>query len=176
MLLPWLPFAWHHTRSGGRACWNVYFASWSDKECYQDTGFNKCKLEQIFKCFGLQTIADQNDGYVRVSNYSVDSDGRACCYLFDPKEMFLYFIARMKKGPPHKDMCSLILGGSSKRWSPGWRWMLMYLSHHYKNIIGHQGLIHFLMTSQGFTMPYNKKLCKMIYVTTLMGPWLKYRV
>ena len=27
---------------------NVHFASWSDKECYQNTGFNKCKLEQIF--------------------------------------------------------------------------------------------------------------------------------
>jgi hypothetical protein len=122
----------------------VDFASWSDQDCYQNTGFNKCKLEQIFKCFGLQTIADQNDGYIRVYNGSVNSDGRACCYLFVPEEMFLYFMMRMKKGLPHTDMCNLIFGGSSKRWSPGWRWMLMYLDHRYRNIMGHQGLIRFL--------------------------------
>ena len=33
------------------------------------------------------------------------------------------FMTRMKKGLPHTDMCNLIFGGSSKRWSPGWRWM-----------------------------------------------------
>jgi hypothetical protein len=123
---------------------NIDFECWSDQECYQNTGFNKCKLERIFKCFGLQTNADQIDGYIRVYNGSVNSDGRACCYLFDPEEMFLYFMTRMKKGLSHTDMCNLIFGGSSKRWSPGWRWMLMYLDHRYGNIIGHQGLTRFL--------------------------------
>jgi len=32
---------------------NVHFSILSDKECSQNTGFNKFKLEQIFKCFGL---------------------------------------------------------------------------------------------------------------------------
>jgi hypothetical protein len=38
-----------------------------------------------------------------------------------PEEMFVYFMTRMKKGLPHTDMCNIICGGSSKRWSPGWR-------------------------------------------------------
>ena len=98
----------------------------------------------------------------------------ACCYLVDPKEM--YSMTQMKKGLPHADMCNLIFRGSAKRWSPAWRWMLLYLDNHYRNIIGQEALDASLMTSQGFIVLYNKKLWKMIYATKLMGPWMKCRV
>ena len=53
-------------------------------------------------------------------------------------------MTRMRKGLPHTDMCTLIIGGSSKRWSPAWRWMLFYLDKRCRNIIGHQGLLRFV--------------------------------
>ena len=41
-------------------------------------------------------------------------------------------------------MCNLIFGGSPKRWSVAWRWILFHLDNRYRDIIGHQGLLHFL--------------------------------
>ncbi len=123
---------------------NIRLLSWSDQECYQKTGFNKCKLYRIYRCFGLQTIADHNDGFIRVYTGAVHGCGTPCYYLFDPEEIFLYFMTGMKKGLPYTDMCNLIFGGSPKRWSPAWRCIFLYLDNRYRNVIGHQGLVRFL--------------------------------
>ena len=50
----------------------------------------------------------------------------------------------MKTGNDHTQMCDDIFGGSEKRWSLAWRWILFYLDERYKNIIGHQGLLRFV--------------------------------
>lgn len=119
---------------------NVRFSTWTDQDCYEETGFNKHKLKRIYRCFRLEQIANNNGGMIRVNN----GPNNPKCYSFHPEEMFLYFMARMRQGKSHTKMCYHIFGGSPKRWSPAWRWILLYLDHRYRNIIGHQGLIRFI--------------------------------
>jgi len=95
-------------------------------------------------CFGLSDLVDGDNGLIRKPTGAINKFGNPCCYKFHPEELFLYFMTRMKKGLPHTDMCNLIFGGSPKRWSVAWRWILFYLDNRYRDIIGHQGLLRFL--------------------------------
>ncbi|KAL7502369.1 hypothetical protein ACHAXN_000778 [Cyclotella atomus] len=85
---------------------------------------------------------------------------RPCHYLFRPEELFLYFMTRMKSGLPHVAMCKDIFGGSPKRWSPAWGYMLVYLDTRYMNIIGHQGLICFLDDFPSFYEAIQQKVMR----------------
>jgi len=93
---------------------NITLDTWSDQECYNKTGFNKCKLVRIYECFGLIALADDGDGLIRIPTGAINRFGMPCCYAFHPEELFLYFMTRMRKGLPHTDMCNLIFGGFSK--------------------------------------------------------------
>jgi len=122
---------------------NIRFETWSDQECYDKTNFGKEQLRRIYNCFGLHTIAHQGDGFIKVPTGYVNQYGLPCNYNFEPEELFLYFMMRMKTGNDHTQMC-YTFGGSPKRWSFAWRWILFYLDAKYSNIIGHQGLLRFV--------------------------------
>mmetsp|Transcript_21584 Transcript_21584/g.33391 ORF Transcript_21584/g.33391 Transcript_21584/m.33391 type:complete len:504 (+) Transcript_21584:121-1632(+) len=123
---------------------NIRFNSWDDHTCYIKTTFDKNKLLRIYRCFVLEDIAAQNNGYIRIPTGYLNQRGVPCVYNFHPEELFLYFMTRMKTGNDHTQMCDDIFGGSEKRWSLAWRWILFYLDERYKNIIGHQGLLRFV--------------------------------
>jgi hypothetical protein len=69
-------------------------------------------------------------------------------------------MTRMKSGLPHVAMCKDIFGGSPKRWSPAWGYMLVYLDTRYMNIIGHQGLIRFLDDFPSFYEAIQQKVMR----------------
>jgi len=123
---------------------NIRFESWDEYTCYAKTNFRKDQLLRIYRCFGLQNIAALNDGHIRIPTGFTNQHGVPCVYNFHPEELFLYFMTRMKTGNDHTQMCDDIFGGSEKRWSLAWRWMLFYLDERYQNIIGHQGLLRFV--------------------------------
>ena len=106
-----------------------------DHTCYIKTTFDKHKLLHIYKCFGLEDIAAQNNGYIRIPTGYMNQRGVPYVYNFHPEELFLYFMTRMKTGNDHTIMCNDIFGGREKRWSLAWRWILFYLDERYKNII-----------------------------------------
>ena len=78
-------------------------------------------------------------------------------YLFDPEELFLYTMMRMKTGDDHTQMC-YVFGGSTKKWSYAWRWIMIYLDKRYENIIGHQGLLRFVDEFPNFYSAINEKV------------------
>ena len=124
---------------------NIRFSSWSDQQCYDKTNFTKDQLIRIYHCFNLEYIAglNENYGYIRVPTGHTNQYGAQCFYLFNPEELFLYTMMRMKTGDDHTQM-SYVFGGSTKKWSYAWRWIMVYLDTRYENIIGHQGLLRFV--------------------------------
>ena len=98
------------------------------------------KAREIFRLFDIGSQAD-NDGYIRISSGQTNQRGRDCQYLFHPEEIFLFLMTRCKKGWTIKDMCNQVFGGDYTRWCYGWKWILFYLDHRYRNILGHQGLM-----------------------------------
>ena len=123
---------------------NICFNSWSDWECYHYTNFHKDQLERIYACFELQTVSDPMTGNVRIHTGFYNQRGIPCAYNFNPEELFLYLMTRMKTGHDHTQMCFDIFGGSPRRWSYAWMWIMHYLDDRYQNIIGHQGLTRFV--------------------------------
>lgn len=69
-----------------------------DHTCYIKTTFDKHKLLHIYKCFGLEDIAAQNNGYIRIPTGYMNQRGVPYVYNFHPEELFLYFMTRMKTG------------------------------------------------------------------------------
>ena len=53
-------------------------------------------------------------------------------------------MTRMKTGHDYTQMCFDIFGGSPRRWSYAWMWIMHYLDDRYQDIIGHQGLTRFV--------------------------------
>ena len=138
---------------------NIRFHSWDDQLCYDKTNFTKSQLLRIYNCFGLQTIANQNNGFIKVPTGHLNAHGRICCYNFHPEELFLYTMMRMKTGDDITQM-AYVFGGSTKRWSFAWRWIMVYLDARYTNIIGHQGLLRFVDQFPAFYDAINEKVKK----------------
>lgn len=138
---------------------DIRFESWSDQECREKTNFGIGQLRRIYACFGLQAIADDNDGYIKVPTGHTNQRGAPCYYNFHPEELFLYFMMRMKTGNDHTQMV-YIFGGSPKRWSFAWRWILFYLDKRYENIIGHQGLLRFVDQFPAFYRAIQRKVIR----------------
>lgn len=136
---------------------NVRFNSWDDRTCYSRTNFTKDQLRRIYSCFGLAQVANATGGYVRVPIGHNNQRGVACCYRFHPEELFLYLMMRMKTGDDHTQM-NEVFGGDIRRWSFAWRWIMLYLDERYKNIIGHQGLLHFVDEFPAFYDAINQKV------------------
>ena len=107
----------------------VVFESLSDWDCYHYTNFHKEQLSYIFCCFGLLAMTGPKLKFLPTGFYN--QHGVACCYNFNPKELFLYMMTRTKTGNDHTQMCGDIFGGSPRRWSIAWRWVMKYLDDRY---------------------------------------------
>ena len=85
---------------------NIRFSSWSDQQCYDKTNFTKDQLIRIYHCFNLEYIAglNENYGYIRVPTGHTNQYGAQCFYLFNPEELFLYTMMRMKTGDDHTEV------------------------------------------------------------------------
>lgn len=117
-------------------------ADWDDKESRKNTGFLSATLYEIYNLFGLAQLAG-NDGYIRISTGCTDSRGGVCHYRIHTEELFLFFMTRCYTGTDMVDMADRIFGGYVTRWEFGFPWMVRYLDHRYRNIIGHQGLLRY---------------------------------
>ena len=112
---------------------NIRFDSWTSQECFFYTSFRKEQLRRIYHQFGLAQLAAQNDGYIRVfTGFRY--------YNFDPEEIFLYMMTKLKLGYANTALCKLIYGGSASRWSFGYPWILEYLDRRYSRTISHEKL------------------------------------
>ena len=128
---------------------DIRFNSWTDQECYENTSFNKNQLQRIYHKFGLQQLAAQNNGFVRVPT------GHNAVYKFHPEEMFLFLMTKCKTGLSNKRLCDQIFGGHASRWSFGYPWILRYLDTRYEDTIGNQVLHRFVDDFPRFYNAFN---------------------
>jgi hypothetical protein len=116
---------------------NIRIDSWTEQECYDFTSFTGDQLRRIFGLFGLAQLAAQTDGYIRVFT------GHGY-YRFDPEEIFLFMLTKCRTGKSNRELCDLVFGGSSSRWSFGYPWILVYLDTRYARTISHEKLRDFV--------------------------------
>jgi hypothetical protein len=57
----------------------------------------------------LQSVTDATNGVIRVAIGHTNQRGVPCCYVFDPEELFLYFMSRMKSGNDHTTMSHVLV-------------------------------------------------------------------
>ena len=93
---------------------------WSNQECYQNTGLAQDQLHEIYRLFELEETANEEPhiGYITVPN------GQGKYHKFPPKEMFFFFMTRMRTGMDKKRLCSFLFGGLASHWTHGWNWIL----------------------------------------------------
>ena len=62
-------------------------------------------------------------------------------YVFTGEEVLLFALTKLALGLNSQMLCIVIFGGSSRRWSPAYRWFIFHLyNRYYPNIIGFNGL------------------------------------
>ena len=100
----------------------------SDYQCLQFTRFTKSQLYRILYYFRIPPR-------LRIENHG----GRF--YNFSGEEVFLFGLTKLALGLNTQFLCISIFGGSSRRWSPAYRWFIFHLyGRYYPNIIGFNGL------------------------------------
>lgn len=118
----------------------------SEEESLKKTGFRYYELVRIYKCFGLREYC-RSDGsnVIGCSNRHMNPSGRSQSrYLFHPEELFLFMMIKCRTGDTITELVDNVFGGEYNRWSYGYPWILKYIDHRYRNIIGHQGLLRYL--------------------------------
>jgi len=116
---------------------NIRIDSWTEQECYDFTSFTGDQLRRIFGLFGLAQLAAHTDGYIRVfTGFEY--------YRFDPEEIFLFMLTKCRTGKSNRELCDLVFGGHSSRWSFGYPWLLEYLDARYARTISHEKLRDFV--------------------------------
>jgi len=104
----------------------------NDDEADQFTLFKKNELLRLLDIFGLPE-------YIWVPQNSVQITGKY--YLFHREELLIYMLHRMVSKSTHKAVAdSPLFGGSSNRWSKGYRWLVMHLDDRYFPLIGPDGV------------------------------------
>jgi hypothetical protein len=112
---------------------NIWFDSWTSKECFFYMSFRKNQLLWIYRQFGLAQLAAQNHRSILVFmgfRY----------YHFNPEELFLFMMTRCKLGNANTALCKLIFGGNASWWSFKYLWILKYLDERYDRTISHKKL------------------------------------
>lgn len=66
-------------------------------------------------------------------------------YKFHHEELLIYMLVKMKDGLPHTAMSDKITGGDPKRWSYGNKYIVQYIDQRYHNLIGPNGLSHWIL-------------------------------
>ncbi len=64
--------------------------------------------------------------------------------MIDPEELFLFTFCKVVTGRTNQSIVDEYFGGDHTRWIYGYPRMLHYIEDRYQDIIGHQGLTHFL--------------------------------
>jgi len=132
---------------------NIRIDSWTEQECYDFTSFTGDQLRRIFGLFGLAQLAAQTDGYIRV--FTVHE-----YYRFDPEEIFLFMLTKCRTGKSNRELCDLVFGGNSSRWSFGYPWILVYLETRYARTISHEKLRDFVDEFPAFYDAINRFIQK----------------
>jgi hypothetical protein len=65
-------------------------------------------------------------------------------YRFDPEEIFLFMLKKCRTGKSNRELCDLVFGGNSSRWSFSYPWILVYLDTRYTRTISHKKLRDFV--------------------------------
>ena len=114
-----------------------------DRTACKMTSFKVTELHQLFDLFGLrQYLLAQNADQLRIGTNTF-RNGRENCYLFDPEELFLYSLTRIRTGMTQEQIIDFYFGGDYNRWTYGHRWFMFYLDHRYHSIISHEGILRF---------------------------------
>ena len=110
-----------------------------DAHARMTTNFTKHELKVILDKFELPL---SYDGYVRVLYYTDNDTGTRKYYKFDPEELMLYSLIKVKEGDSHLKMAKSTFGGSDggRRWSYGYKFFLEHVTNRYRHLIGVEGL------------------------------------
>jgi hypothetical protein len=117
-----------------------------DRTAMKMTGFTIAHLRSLYEHFGLRDFvhAHHETELLIGTNTFHPSNGSENCYRFDPEELLLYSLTRIKTGMTQEMIIDHYFGGDYTRWSYGHRWMMLYLDMRYGSIIGHEGILRFL--------------------------------
>lgn len=111
--------------------------------CEYYTTFTKEELRRIYDCFFLPaTTRIHNSG-----NHF---------YCFTGEELFLFMITKAVRGWSNTDLCINVFGGSSRRFSNGYKWMLLRTHRRYKKVTNIEGLSRYVPEFP----QYAKAICK----------------
>jgi hypothetical protein len=116
----------------------------SDTAALKMTGFNWSQLRRLYAAFNLEGLLDKSMqeklSFLRGHTFF----GTPCCYQIHPEEVFLFTLFRLATSMTQVRIVVTYLGGDKNCWTYAYPWMLKYLNKRYANIIGHQGLAHFV--------------------------------
>jgi hypothetical protein len=102
----------------------------NDDECENSTRFSKLEIMTMMHYLQL----GDGMGYLRIYyNGNV-------YYKFRAVTLFLYMLRKMSTGRTHKDLADNEFGGDSGRWGKGYRWMVKYVDHKCRPLIGPRAL------------------------------------
>ena len=123
---------------------------WSDQDLYDDTGFRRDQLIEIYGLFGLEAYANTppNTGKIRVWTGHRN-------YHFYPEELFLFMMVMCRTGHGKKLLCRKYFGGHASRWSHGFKWIVRYLDARYERTLSHEKLVDFLPQFEEFYKAIN---------------------
>jgi hypothetical protein len=122
--------------------------------------FSQSQLCHLYAHFGLAALA------AGVGTTTPIFTGHTY-YQIHPEEVFLFTLMKLATGMSNHLIVATYFGGDYNRWSYGYPWMLRYLNERYKNIVGHQGLTHFVIDFPWFHRAIGEyvqcnHLCKLV--------------
>jgi hypothetical protein len=94
-------------------------------------------------------LAAQNHGFIRVFTGLRN-------YNFDPEELFLFMMTKLKLGYGNMSLCKLLFGSHASWWSFGYPWILEYLDARYDRTISHKKLRDYVDQFPQFYQAINK--------------------
>ena len=116
-----------------------------DRTAHRMTGFTVSQLRRLYDKFGVHDFCLVNgDVVLRVHTGHYAPNGTPKCYIFNPEELFLFALTKIRTGKTNLQLVDEFFGGSVYRWSSGYRWIIYYLDDRYKNVVGLQGILRFL--------------------------------
>jgi hypothetical protein len=116
---------------------HIWIDSWTKQECYDFTLFTQVHLHWILDQFGIVQLAPQTNSYICAFT-------RFECYCFHLKDIFLFLMTKCRTGYLNREMCDLIFGGHSSRWSFVYPWIFKYLDTRYARTILHKKLLDYV--------------------------------
>ncbi len=138
---------------------NLLIADLNNVQALKMMHFSKSQLHRLYVHFGLAALV------ARVGMTIPIFTGHTY-YQIHPEEVFLFtLVTKLATGMSNHMIVDTYFGGDYNCWSYGYPWMLRYLNKRYKNIIGHQGLMRFVMDFPRFHRAIEKyvqrnHLCK----------------